>query len=184
MPAPYSASKDANGPNSPSTSDPSPRTAFLIVGLALLVAINILFIVDIELTLHRNKGDQNGDEATWGFGQVLALLLLIIPLRDALGALQDIREKLKGVQEQFEEFLRRECQATPVVEELKRLIRKGADPNLWTTDSRFGNSLQLAAYYGKRELVQSLRMEGFEDTPGMIATSFTYITSIISRWTF
>jgi hypothetical protein len=32
----------------------------------LLVAINILFIVDIELTLCRNKGDQNGD-SEWGF---------------------------------------------------------------------------------------------------------------------
>jgi hypothetical protein len=72
----------------PETSDSFPRTAFLIIGLVLLVAINILFIVDIELTLRRNKGDQNGDDA-WGFGQVLALLL-IIPLRDAWGALQDI----------------------------------------------------------------------------------------------
>jgi hypothetical protein len=80
----------------------------------LLVAINILFIVDIELTLRRNKGDQTGDEATWGFGQVLALLLLIIPLRDAWGALQDIWEKLEGVQKQFNEILQRECLATSV----------------------------------------------------------------------
>ncbi|KAJ7727798.1 hypothetical protein B0H14DRAFT_3899628 [Mycena olivaceomarginata] len=110
-------SKDANDRNSPSTSDPSPRTAFLIVGLVLLVAINILFIVDIELTLGRNKGDQNSDNE-WGFGQVLALLLLIIPLRDAWGALQEIqekiRERLKGFQEQFEELLQREFHATPV----------------------------------------------------------------------
>ncbi|KAJ7798614.1 hypothetical protein B0H14DRAFT_3886381 [Mycena olivaceomarginata] len=79
----------------------------------LLVAINILFIVDIELTLRHNKGDQTGNEATWGFGQVLALLLLIIPLRDAWGALQDIREKLKSAQQQFDELLLRECQAEP-----------------------------------------------------------------------
>jgi hypothetical protein len=63
----------------------TPHTAFLIVGLVLLVAINILFIIDIELTLRRNKGDQNGNEATWGFGRVLALLLLILLFRDALG---------------------------------------------------------------------------------------------------
>jgi hypothetical protein len=136
----------------------------------LLVAINILFIVDIELTLRRNKGDQNGDNA-WGFGQVLALLLLTIPLRDAWGALQEIREKLKGVQQQFEELLLRECQVTPVVEELRRLIQKGANPNLWSADFRFGNALQLAAYYGKMELVQSLQQEGIQDTPGTIQTS-------------
>ncbi|KAJ7798660.1 hypothetical protein B0H14DRAFT_2617739 [Mycena olivaceomarginata] len=142
----------------------TPHTAFLIIGLVLLVAINILFIVDIELTLHRNKGDQNGDDQ-WGFGQVLALLLLIIPLRDAWGALQDIREKLKGAQQQFEELLLRECQATPGFEEFKHLIQKGADPNLWA-NSRFSNSLQLGAYYGKVELVQFLLKEGIEDRPG------------------
>ncbi|KAJ7305599.1 hypothetical protein DFH08DRAFT_824901 [Mycena albidolilacea] len=65
-----------------------------------------------------HRGERcNGDDE-WGFGQVLALLLLIILLRDAWGALQDIWEKLKGVQEQCAELLRRECQATPVVEKL------------------------------------------------------------------
>ncbi|KAJ7764849.1 hypothetical protein B0H16DRAFT_1718057 [Mycena metata] len=132
-----------------------PHTAFLIVGLVLLVAINVLFIVDIELTLRHNKGDQNGD-AQWGFGQVLALLLLIIPLRDAWGALQDIWEKLEGVQKQFEELLLRECQATPVVEELRHLIQKEANPNLWSAEIRFGSALQLVACYGKIGPVQFL----------------------------
>ncbi|KAJ7878371.1 hypothetical protein B0H14DRAFT_2567330 [Mycena olivaceomarginata] len=150
----------------PGTSGPSPHTAFLIVGLVLLVAINILFIVDIELTLRRNKGDQNGDEATWGFGQVLALLLLIIPLRDAWGALQDIGEKLKGIQGQFEQLLLRECQATPVVEELEHLIQRDANPHLSPADSRFINFLQLVAYYGKIELVQFFLGKGIEDMPG------------------
>jgi hypothetical protein len=151
----------AYSPSISAVSQPrTPHTAFLIVGLVLLVAINILFIVDIELTLHRNKGNQNGDEAAWGFGQVLALLLLIIPLRDAWRALQDIREKLKGIQEQFEELLLHECQAMPVVEELRRLIQKGANPNLWSADIRFGNALQLVAYYGKVEVVNALLQAG------------------------
>ncbi|KAJ7742378.1 hypothetical protein B0H14DRAFT_3897754, partial [Mycena olivaceomarginata] len=51
------------------TQPKAPHTSFLIVGLVSLVAINILFIADIELTLRRNKGNQTGDEATWGFGQ-------------------------------------------------------------------------------------------------------------------
>jgi hypothetical protein len=174
--------------------------AFLIVGLVSLVVVNIIFIIDIELTLRRNKGDQNGDETAWGFGQVLSLLLLIIPLRDAWGALQEIREqlksdqeqeeklrqeKLKGVQTQFDEFLRRECRATPAVEELEHLIQNGADFNLWTADNgEFGNFLQLVAYYGKTELVQFFVKNGIEDKPGTTATSITYVISIISRWPF
>jgi hypothetical protein len=160
-------------------SDSSPHTAFLIVGLVLLVAINVLFIVDIELTLRRNKGGQNGDN-TWGFGQVLALLLLVIPLRDAWGALQDIREKLKGVQQQFAEFLRRECQATPFLEELRRFVEKEAKPNgtLSLAGISFASALQLVAYYGNEEVIESLRQglkslghEEMQDRAGMIPTS-------------
>ncbi|KAJ7798654.1 hypothetical protein B0H14DRAFT_2617734 [Mycena olivaceomarginata] len=148
----------------------APHTSFLIVGLVSLVAINILFITDIELTLRRNKGDQTGDEATWGFGQVLALLLLIIPLRDAWGALQDIWEKLEGVQEQFNEILRRECLATSVqvIEELGRLAKNGANPKatIHLAGTTFDNSSQLVTCYGKTELVQFLRTLGNgEDEP-------------------
>jgi hypothetical protein len=94
------------------------------------------------------------------------------------------QEKLKGVQTQFDEFLRRECQATPAVEELEHLIQNGADFNLWTADGEFGNFLQLVAYYGKTELVKFFVKNGIEDKPGTIATSITYVTSIISRWPF
>ncbi|KAJ7200344.1 hypothetical protein GGX14DRAFT_660241 [Mycena pura] len=104
------------------TQSSTPHTAFLIVGLVSLVAINILFIVDIELTLRHNKGNQNGKEAAWGFGQVLALLLLIIPLRDASGALQDIRENLRGAQGQFEDLVLRHCQAMPVCSPAGRFL--------------------------------------------------------------
>ncbi|KAJ7686399.1 ankyrin repeat-containing domain protein [Mycena rosella] len=135
-----------------------PRNACLIVGLIFLVAFNILFIVDIELTLRRNKGGQNGD-AEWGFGQVLALLLLVIPLRDTWGALKEIRENLKSIQGQFEELFLRECQATPAVKELEHLIKRGANVNIRTADPTFGSPLQLAAYYGKIELVEVLLNE-------------------------
>ncbi|KAJ7759657.1 ankyrin repeat-containing domain protein, partial [Mycena metata] len=162
--------EDANEPISPSTSNPSPRTAFLIVGLVLLVAINILFIVNIELTLRRNKGEQNNDNQ-WGFGQVLALLLLIIPLRDTWGALQEIQEKiqqrLKGFREQFEELLQREFHSAPVAKRLGQLVQKRVpNPTLWEADSRFGNALQLVAFYGKVDLLKLLLTRGIQDTPG------------------
>ncbi|KAJ6543350.1 ankyrin repeat-containing domain protein [Mycena vulgaris] len=146
----------SDGPHPPSESPP--RTAFLIAGLGFLVAFNILFIVDIERTLRRNKGDENGD-AEWGFGQVLALLLLVIPLRDAWGALREIRENRNGSQRQFEELLLRECQATSAVKELKRLINQEANVNIWTADRKFGSTLELVAYYGKTELVEFLLKE-------------------------
>jgi hypothetical protein len=169
-PSPSTAPSIINPVDSGAVTQPvTSHTAFLIIGLILLVAINILFIVDIELTLRHNKGDQNGDDQ-WGFGQVLALLLLIIPLRDAWGALQDIWEKLEGVQKQFDELLLCECQATPGFEEFKCLIQKGANPNL-SADSRFGNSLQLLAFYGKIELVKFFRDVGIQDSPGTISSS-------------
>jgi hypothetical protein len=146
----------------------TPHTAFLIVGLALLVAINILFIIDIELTLRRNKGDQNADDV-WGFGQVLALLLLIIPLRDAWGALKEIRDRRKNNQEQFAEILLRECQAAPDFQELQKQLE--ANTKSLTIDPRFTDCLQQAAYQGKIELVKFLLKEGFDDKPGTIPTS-------------
>ncbi|KAJ7656157.1 hypothetical protein DFH06DRAFT_1200269, partial [Mycena polygramma] len=133
---------------------PSTRTHFLIAGLAFLVLFNAFFVVDIEKTLQHNKGNQTGEDNEWGFGQVLALLLLVVPLRDAWSALQNIRSKLRGVQGQFEDLFRRECEATPIVDELEHLIRNEADPKREPTSWR---CLELAACYGKEGLVQFLQ---------------------------
>jgi hypothetical protein len=137
------------------------RTASLIGGLVLLVVINIIFVVDIELTLSRNKPFQfdNGDDV-WGFGQVLALLLLVLPLRDAWNAFRDIQTARNGVQKRFLQALRDEVAATPVVERLGALMIDGADPRRPINSSRFGNSLQLAAYHGKKDIVEFLLSEG------------------------
>ncbi|KAJ7925549.1 ankyrin repeat-containing domain protein, partial [Mycena leptocephala] len=43
---------------------------------------------------------------------------------------------------------------------LRRLIQKGANPNLWSAEIRFGNALQLVAYHGKAELVKALLQAG------------------------
>jgi hypothetical protein len=157
----------------------SPRcihTAFLIVGLMCLAIINILFIVDIELTLRRNKGNQTNGDDKWGFGQVLALLLLVVPLRDAWSALRDIRDKLKGVQEQFEELVERECKATGITSELKRLMDAGAnlaEPK----EENFDDYLQQSAYYGRLDLVQYFQNYGGDDKlRKFAATSHTYST--------
>jgi ankyrin repeat protein len=51
------------------------------VGLIFLLIMNIVFLVDNELTIHRAIYQQEG-ESQWTFGQTLALLLLSLPLRD------------------------------------------------------------------------------------------------------
>ncbi|KAH6908483.1 hypothetical protein BKA70DRAFT_271286, partial [Coprinopsis sp. MPI-PUGE-AT-0042] len=67
--------------------------------LGLLFAINIVFIVDIELTRNSNRGLQHEDEAEWGFGQILAILLLLLPLRDLVDAV--LARRLKKRQEEL-----------------------------------------------------------------------------------
>ncbi|KAJ7238596.1 hypothetical protein B0H12DRAFT_1137341 [Mycena haematopus] len=54
------------------------------LGLAMLFTINIVFIVDIELSISRNESRQAGQDRIWTLGQTLALLLLVIPIK-ALG---------------------------------------------------------------------------------------------------
>jgi hypothetical protein len=63
------------------------------IGLGVLLSINIVFIVDIEITRKINIEIQGEDEADWGFGQILAILLLLLPLRDLIEALLERRLK-------------------------------------------------------------------------------------------
>jgi hypothetical protein len=113
------------------------HTAFLVVGLGCLAVINIILLVDVELTLWRNKHDQSPEEDEWAFGQVLALLLLVVPLRDFVGSILDIREKVKGAkqakennQKSFEKHLRQAIDGdTFVGHDFQALIELGADPN-------------------------------------------------------
>jgi hypothetical protein len=116
---------------------PLDHTAFLIVGLGCLAVINIILLVDVELTLWRNKDNQSPEEDEWGFGQVLALLLLVVPLRDFVGSILDIQEKVKGeeqakknIQKSFEKHLRQAIDGdTFVGHDFQALIEQGADPN-------------------------------------------------------
>jgi predicted RND superfamily exporter protein len=55
--------------------------------------INIVFIVDIETTIRRAIQYQNAnDESQWTFGQTLALLLLVLPMRDVFDYIKESRE--------------------------------------------------------------------------------------------
>jgi hypothetical protein len=65
----------------------------IFTGLLMLLMINIVFIVDIESTIHRAIQYQKAkDELQWTFGQTLSLLLLILPIRDVFDYIKESRE--------------------------------------------------------------------------------------------
>ncbi|KAH8813822.1 hypothetical protein DL96DRAFT_1625471 [Flagelloscypha sp. PMI_526] len=72
---------------------PQHRIFPISVGLCVLAVINVLFLIDTELTVQFNKPLQEEGEERWSFGQTLALFLLLIPLRDIVEGLQRRREK-------------------------------------------------------------------------------------------
>jgi len=117
------------------------HVGFLVVGLVFLLIINAIFLADIELTLSRNKKIRSSDDKQWGFGQVLALLLLIIPVRDFVKSIIDIRESIRErkereaevkrkTQRQFEEDLRSAIENDTLENYgFQDLIRGGAFPD-------------------------------------------------------
>ncbi|KAJ6559967.1 hypothetical protein B0H19DRAFT_1146164 [Mycena capillaripes] len=53
------------------------------IGLLVLFVINVFFILDTELSIARNESRQDNQDGVWTFGQTLALILLLLLLRDA-----------------------------------------------------------------------------------------------------
>ncbi|KAJ7061405.1 hypothetical protein C8F01DRAFT_1369556 [Mycena amicta] len=146
------------------------HTHILVAGLLFLVAFNVIFIYDIERTLHHNKGNQLAKDDEWGFGQVLALVLLVVPLKDAYGSFQAIWEKLKGDENRFTELFRRDCQSQSILDELKALAT-GSRVQIAELDG-IGNLLHLAAACGKEDLVQFLLDRGISvDAEGDYGTA-------------
>jgi len=118
---------------SPSPTQTSPNcihTAFLDVGLVCLAIINVIFLIDIELTLSRNRQFQSREDDNWGFGQVLALLLLVVPLRDFVTSINDVRRKRWNVQKKFEKNLQNAIRENSLEgHDFENWIDQGADPN-------------------------------------------------------
>jgi hypothetical protein len=93
------------------SSDQQGAKALLVVpGLLLLLLINIVFMTDTELTIHRGVKQQlqQSGESQWTFGQTLALLLLSLPIRDT-ALLESYRRESKRrdfIRRGISEFLR------------------------------------------------------------------------------
>ncbi|KAF5324023.1 hypothetical protein D9611_008326 [Ephemerocybe angulata] len=97
------------------------------IGLLFLLAINLVFIIDIELALKQNAGLQSKDEVEWGFGQILAMLLLFMPLRDLAETI--LARRMKQRQKDLDMGLGGAVKASDL--NLARTwIARGANPNI------------------------------------------------------
>jgi hypothetical protein len=131
--------------NKPNTNKSSSRKlahiAMLNASFLFLFAFNVVFALDVEVMLSRNRHLQEVGEDEWGFGQVLALLLLAVPLLAFLSSLSKIQEhekeqrdraqqELKEAQTKFNELftLARQDNST-TGHDWKHWIEHGADPN-------------------------------------------------------
>ncbi|KAH6903385.1 ankyrin repeat-containing domain protein [Coprinopsis sp. MPI-PUGE-AT-0042] len=92
------------------------------IGLGVLLVINVVFIVDIELTRGFNSILQGKDEAEFGFGQILSILLLLLPLRDLAEAV--LARRIKQRQAELDEDLQ-EAIINEDFNGLKRAINRG-----------------------------------------------------------
>ncbi|KAJ7874300.1 armadillo-type protein [Mycena olivaceomarginata] len=138
------------GPSAPAESAVTPlknHMAFLIVGLFCLAIINVILL------------------------GVLALLLLVVPLRDFLSSILDIQERVeekRRIQSNFEERLRGGVEGGTVEAEIfKDLIERGADPTVEIEGALpVKKLLELAASRGNEDLVRYLQELGAEDKGG------------------
>ncbi|KAF7337366.1 Multiple ankyrin repeats single kh domain [Mycena sanguinolenta] len=148
------------------------HTAFLIAGLICLLIINIILLVDVELMLRRNKHNQSAGENDWGFGQVLALLLLVVPLRDFVTSILKIREIVaknkETIQRSYNKHLADAIEdSTFHKHDFVGLIEQGADPNVKLDGAgQIRTLLHFAASKGNDSLVRLLLDKGVEDTEG------------------
>ncbi|KAH6894892.1 ankyrin repeat-containing domain protein [Coprinopsis sp. MPI-PUGE-AT-0042] len=108
----------------------------------------------IELTLGTNRALQSDDEEDWGFGQILAILLLLLPLRDLVEAI--LARKLKKRQEELEEDLQ-EAIVREDFNGIKRAVERGCTfPSPQSSDHhlKFWN---VVSAHGEVDYFDSLR---------------------------
>jgi hypothetical protein len=104
----------------------------ILVSMFTLLIINVIFIADIELALRRNREQAvlDGDETAWSFGQILSMLLVVLPIRDLVETLLARREKrhekklIQAHTVSLQEVIRSEA-----VGHIEDLINQGADVN-------------------------------------------------------
>ncbi|KAG6876896.1 hypothetical protein C0993_012320 [Termitomyces sp. T159_Od127] len=72
----------------------------VLMGLIVLAIIEAIFLIDTEVMLATNSSQVGTGETDWTFGQTLAVLVLLVPLRDLIEAVLE-----EGVQKQRRRLL-------------------------------------------------------------------------------
>ncbi|KAF5324030.1 hypothetical protein D9611_008329 [Ephemerocybe angulata] len=131
------------------------------IGLIFLLAVNVVFIVDIELPLKRNAGLQGKDEAEWGFGQILAMLLLFMPLRDLFETIlaRRIRQRQKDLDLGLKSAIRSKDWDT-----ICNLAGRGANPHV-VLDGH-GTAIQVACTSDRVDVIRALLDAGADPNLG------------------
>lgn len=100
-----------------------------LVGLGILLAIDVVLIVDIELTLHINQALQaSRDESQWGFGQILAMVLLAGPIWQCFT--MPARRQISHKREEHLDSLMRWAVEAKDIERIGHCVGLGADVNV------------------------------------------------------
>ncbi|KAF5359673.1 hypothetical protein D9756_003347 [Leucocoprinus leucothites] len=87
---------------------PIPKNvAFFLPGyvtLAVLIGINVVIAIDTETMVHQTKQFVQPGESQWTFGQTLAILMLVLPLKDialsCLGEDKDVSKTRERIDEE------------------------------------------------------------------------------------
>ncbi|KAJ7938641.1 hypothetical protein B0H13DRAFT_1941686 [Mycena leptocephala] len=129
----------------------------IVIGLLILGVINIIFIVDTEVMLHANNSVLGQGNSDWTFGQTIALLLLLVPLRDLVETIMEKHDSRR--RGEHTDLLRKTIQRKETTA-IKDLVENGADVNVTTNIGDFASALQLASYIGEQNLVEYLLERG------------------------
>ncbi|KAF7358911.1 Multiple ankyrin repeats single kh domain [Mycena sanguinolenta] len=105
-------------------------------GLVVLLATNIVFVIDLELMLRDNQYLRSTGESEWTFAQTLAILTLVLPLRDL---------RIFGARKNFTSLLRNAIRGKEDTELLRDLVRSGANVNVKVEGPIYSTVLLLAA---------------------------------------
>ncbi|KAJ6461859.1 ankyrin repeat-containing domain protein [Mycena vitilis] len=137
----------------------TPSVCPTVVGMVLLMATNLIFLLDIELTLLRNRAHQTAGESEWTFGQILALLLLVLPLRDLVDTMLARREKRR--MDEHATSLRNAIRDKAPMKTILDLVNTGADVNAKVEeDCDYPTALMLAVSRGDEDSVRALLKRG------------------------
>ncbi|KAF5323942.1 hypothetical protein D9611_008288 [Ephemerocybe angulata] len=125
------------------------------IGLVFLLAVNLVFIIDIELALKKNEDLQDKEEAVWGFGQILAMLLLFMPLRDLAETI--LARRTKQRQKDLDMGLGGAIKAQDLNMVLA-MISRGANPNAELEEGI--SAMHMACKHENLEVIRTLLEAG------------------------